>query len=75
MRLFSQIKKGYSSKAAIKDIFSGIVVALVSIPISMGYSQIAGLPSIYGLYGSLLPILVYGLLTTSRQFVVGVDAM
>ncbi|MBR1852177.1 MAG: SulP family inorganic anion transporter [Lachnospiraceae bacterium] len=58
-----------------KDIFAGIVVALVSIPISMGYAQIAGLPAVYGLYGSVLPILLYGLLTTSPQFVVGVDAM
>ncbi len=58
-----------------RDIFGGIVIALVSIPISMGYAQIAGLPAIYGLYGSVLPIILYGLLTTSRQFVVGVDAM
>lgn len=57
------------------DILSGIIVALVSIPISMGYAQIAGLPPIYGLYGSLLPILAFALLTTSPQFVVGVDAM
>ena len=58
-----------------KDIFAGIVVGLVSIPIAMGYAQIAGLPPVYGLYGSLLPILIFGLLTSSRQFIVGVDAM
>lgn len=57
------------------DILSGIIVGLVSIPISMGYAQIAGLPPVYGLYGSLLPILLYGLLTSSPQFVIGVDAM
>ena len=57
------------------DILAGVVVALVSIPISMGYAQIAGLPVVYGLYGSVLPILLYGLLTTSPQFVIGVDAM
>lgn len=56
------------------DIVAGIMVALVSIPISMGYSQIAGLPVIYGLYGSLIPVLVYSLLTSSPQFVFGVDA-
>jgi len=57
------------------DIISGIIVALVSIPISMGYAQVSGLPAVYGLYGSLLPILVYGLFSSSPQFVVGVDAM
>ena len=58
-----------------KDVFSGIIVALVSIPISMGYAQVAGLSPVYGLYGSLLPILLYGLISSSKQFVVGVDAM
>ena len=58
-----------------KDIFGGIVVGLVSIPIAMGYAQIAGLPPVYGLYGSILPILIFGLLSSSKQFIVGVDAM
>lgn len=57
------------------DVPAGVIVGLVSIPISMGYAQIAGLPPVYGLYGSLLPILCFGLLTSSPQFVVGVDAM
>ena len=75
MRLIGQIKTKPKSIHLQKDLFAGLVVALVSIPISMGYAQIAGLPPVYGLYGSLLPILVFGLLTTSPQFVVGVDAM
>ena len=72
--LFSQLKqrKIYNP---IKDITSGIVIALVSIPIAMGYAQIAGLPAIYGLYGSFLPILIYAFMTTSPQFAIGVDAM
>lgn len=40
----------------------------------MGYAQIAGLPAAYGLYGSLLPVLVYAFTTSSPQFVFGVDA-
>ncbi|MBQ8148150.1 MAG: SulP family inorganic anion transporter [Lachnospiraceae bacterium] len=58
----------------IKDIVAGIIVALVSIPISMGYAQVAGLPAVYGLYGSVFPILLYGLLTSSPQLIFGVDA-
>ena len=57
-----------------KDMFGGIIVALVSIPISMGYAQIAGLPMQYGLYGSVIPIFLFGLVTSSRDFVFGVDA-
>ncbi len=41
----------------------------------MGYAQIAGLPPVYGLYGSVVPVLVYALFTGSKQFVFGVDAM
>ena len=74
MKLISMLKNGKRINYK-NDILAGIVVALVSIPISMGYAQIAGLPVIYGLYGSVLPILIYAFLTTSPQFVVGVDAM
>ncbi len=40
----------------------------------MGYAQIAGLPAIYGLYGSVLPVLVFALLSSSPQYIFGVDA-
>ncbi len=58
----------------IKDIIGGIITALVSIPISMGYAQIAGLPMQYGLYGSVIPIFLFGIITSSKDFVFGVDA-
>ncbi len=60
--------------ATMNDIFAGIIVAFISIPISMGYAQVAGLPMVYGLYGSLVPILVFSFFTTSHDFVFGVDA-
>lgn len=63
-----------TKSSALKDIFTGIIIALVSIPISMGYAQVAGLPAAYGLYGSIFPILIFGLLSTSKQFIFGVDA-
>lgn len=75
MRLFTNLKKNAKNTSFVKDSIAGVIVALVSLPISMGYAQLAGLPVVYGLYGSLLPIFVYGFLTTSPQFVVGVDAM
>ena len=65
---------GFSLKALPRDIFTGIIIALVSIPISMGYAQVAGLPPIYGLYGSIFPILLFGIFSTSKQFIFGVDA-
>lgn len=73
IKLFPTLKK-YRKEYLAKDIFSGIVIAAVSIPISMGYAQISGLPAVYGLYGSLLPIFFFALFSTSRQFIFGVDA-
>lgn len=70
----SKFPEDYTSIQVFKDILSGIIVALVSIPISMGYAQIAGLPMIYGLYGSVFPILIFGIITSSYDFVFGVDA-
>ncbi len=66
--------KNYDRKNLIKDIIAGIIIMAVSIPISMGYAQIAGLPAVYGLYGSVFPILAFALFSTSPQFIFGVDA-
>lgn len=40
----------------------------------MGYASVAGLPLVYGLYGSLLPILLFALISSSPRLVFGVDA-
>ena len=64
----------YEWKNLSKDLLAGLVIMAVSIPISMGYAQIAGLPAVYGLYGSVFPIVLFALFSTSPQFVFGVDA-
>lgn len=53
--------RNYDKNYLKQDIFSGIIIAAVSIPISMGYAQISGLPAVYGLYGSVLPILLFAI--------------
>ncbi len=73
VQLFSTLK-GYKREYFAKDILSGIIIAAVSIPIAMGYAEVSGLPAVYGLYGSVLPILLFALLSTSPQFIFGVDA-
>lgn len=46
----------------------------VSIPISMGYAQIAGLPAVYGLYGSVFPIILFWIVFHVTTVYFGVDA-
>lgn len=73
IRLFPTLKN-YRKEFLPRDIFSGIIIAAVSIPISMGYAQISGLPAVYGLYGSVFPVIFFAVFSTSRQFIFGVDA-
>lgn len=48
---------------------------MMLIPQGMAYAMIAGLPPIHGLYASTVPLIIYGLLGTSRQLAVGPVAM
>ena len=54
-----------------KDILAGITVAVMLVPQGMAYSMLAGMPPIYGLYAGLIPLLLYGILGSSRQMSVG----
>jgi SulP family sulfate permease len=53
------------------DLMAGITVALVLIPQSMAYAQLAGLPAYYGLYAAFLPPMVAALFGSSRQLATG----
>jgi SulP family sulfate permease len=60
------------SRAALRgDVVAGITVALVLVPQSMAYAQLAGLPAHYGLYTAFLPVLVAGLWGSSGQLATG----
>jgi len=49
-------------------------VAAVALPIAIAYSQLAGVPPVYGLYASLLPLVAYFFLGSSRQLIIAPDA-
>ena len=53
------------------DLVAGVTVALVLIPQSMAYAQLAGLPAYYGLYASFLPVIVGALWGSSSQLATG----
>ncbi|HHJ17292.1 MAG TPA: STAS domain-containing protein [Gammaproteobacteria bacterium] len=53
------------------DMLAGLTVALVLIPQSMAYAQLAGLPPYYGLYAAFLPPIVSALFGSSRQLATG----
>src|SRR5215469_9757104 len=57
-----------------QDITAGITLAALAIPEVMGYSRIAGMPVISGLYTILLPVAAFALFGSSRHLVVGADS-
>ncbi len=63
--------KGYTPDKFRSDAISGLTVALVLIPQSMAYAQLAGLPAYYGLYASFLPPMIASLFGSSRQLATG----
>lgn len=70
-----QTLKEYQKSWLRGDISAGLTVGVMLIPQGMAYAMIAGLPPIYGLYASTIPLIIYALLGTSRQLAVGPVAM
>jgi sulfate permease, SulP family len=63
--------KDYDGASLKIDAVSGLTVALVLIPQSMAYAQLAGLPAYYGLYASFLPPMMAAMFGSSRQLATG----
>ena len=57
------------------DVIAGLTVGVMLIPQSMSYADIAGLQYKYGMYTSVLPVITYALMGSSRQLGVGPVAM
>jgi sulfate permease, SulP family len=53
------------------DVIAGVIAAIMLIPQSMAYALLAGLPVQVGLYASILPLILYAVLGTSRVLSVG----
>jgi high affinity sulfate transporter 1 len=56
------------------DIFAGLVLATMLVPVGIAYAAASGLPGIHGLYATIIPLLAYALLGPSRIIVLGPDS-
>ncbi|MFL5236679.1 MAG: SulP family inorganic anion transporter [Rhizomicrobium sp.] len=56
------------------DIFAGVVLATMLVPVGIAYAEASGLPGIYGLYATIVPLLAYALFGPSRILVLGPDS-
>ena len=57
-----------------RDVFAGIVLATMLVPVGIAYAAASGLPGIYGLYATIVPLLAYALFGPSRILVLGPDS-
>lgn len=57
------------------DIIAGLTVAIMLVPQSMAYALLAGLPPVMGLYSAIFPVMVYGLLGSTRILTFGPTAI
>lgn len=63
--------KGYNKDLLIADSIAAIIVTVMLIPQSLGYAMLAGVSPEVGLYASIIPLVAYALLGTSRTLSVG----
>jgi SulP family sulfate permease len=61
----------YSRQFFWADLNAGLVVGIMLIPQAMAYAVLAGMPAIYGLYGSLIPLVIYAFLGSSKHLSIG----
>jgi SulP family sulfate permease len=62
---------GYSRQHFVNDSLAAVIVTIMLIPQSLAYALLAGLPAEMGLYASILPLVAYALLGSSRTLSVG----
>lgn len=56
------------------DVMAGLVLATMLVPVGIAYAVASGLPGIYGLYATIVPLLAYALFGPSRILVLGPDS-
>jgi len=68
------VARGYRRTWLRGDLVAGIVLAALLVPQGMAYSELAGLPAVYGLYATMVPLIAYAIFGPSRILVMGPDS-
>lgn len=57
-----------------KDIAAGLVLTTMLVPVGIAYAEASGVPGVYGLYATIIPLLAYAVFGPSRILVLGPDS-
>lgn len=69
-----QMLRWYRPDWVKNDIVAGLVLATMLVPVGIAYAVASGVPGIYGLYATIIPLLAYALFGPSRILVLGPDS-
>jgi high affinity sulfate transporter 1 len=69
-----QILRRYQASWLPKDLLAGLVLTTMLVPVGIAYAEASGVPGIYGLYATIVPLLAYALFGPSRILVLGPDS-
>lgn len=66
--------RNYQASWLPKDLAAGLVLTTMLVPVGIAYAEASGVPGIYGLYATIIPLLAYALFGPSRILVLGPDS-
>ena len=69
-----QLLRDYQPGWLPKDLLAGLVLTTMLVPVGIAYAVASGVPGIYGLYATIVPLLAYALFGPSRILVLGPDS-
>lgn len=69
-----QILRDYRAAWLANDIMAGLVLTAMLVPVGIAYALASGVPGIYGLYATIVPLLAYAIFGPSRILVLGPDS-
>src|SRR5262245_24014308 len=69
-----QMLRSYQISWLQNDVMAGFVLTTMLVPVGIAYAEASGVPGIYGLYATIVPLLAYALFGPSRILVLGPDS-
>lgn len=69
-----RVLRSYQHAWLVKDLVAGLALTAILLPAGMAYAAAAGLPVLYGLYATIVPLVAYALFGPSRILVLGPDS-
>ena len=69
-----QILSEYQASWLPHDVMAGLVLATMLVPVGIAYALASGVPGIFGLYATIVPLLAYAIFGPSRILVLGPDS-